>query len=99
MTSKSKIVATIAIGGAAVLLAAWGDAGHRMTGEAAALSMPGSTPAFFRNASRQLGYLNPEPDRWKDRSERNLDNALYGGTDAEHFVDSDLVPPAVFALA
>jgi len=99
MTSKSKIVATIAIGGAAVLLAAWGDAGHRMTGEAAALSMPGSTPAFFRNASRQLGYLNPEPDRWKDRSERNLDNALYGGTDAEHFVDSDLVPPAVFAAA
>src|SRR3982751_2668549 len=84
---------------ALVLLAAWGDAGHRITGEAAALELPTSMPAFFRAASRQLGYLNPEPDRWKDRTERNLDPALEGGTSPDHFVDVEMVPPAVLAAA
>jgi hypothetical protein len=99
MTKAKRIGATLALAGTAMLLVAWGEAGHRMTGEAAALSMPGSTPAFFRKASRELGYLNPEPDRWKDRGERSLDNALYGGTDAEHFFDSDMASPAVLAAA
>jgi len=84
---------------AIVLLAAWGDAGHRMTGEAAALELPPSMPAFFRSASRQLGYLNPEPDRWKDRAERTLDPALEGGTSPDHFIDIEMVPPAVLANA
>jgi hypothetical protein len=95
MTKTTKIGATAVLAAAVVLLAAWGDAGHRMTGKAAALSMPGSMPAFFRNASEQLSYLNPEPDRWKDRAERDVDPAWYGSTDPDHFVDYDLAPAAV----
>ena len=80
-------------------LPAWGDAGHRLSGLAAVEKMPAETPAFFRKASQQLSYLNPEPDRWKDRAERNLDPALYGGTSPEHYIDMDLVPPAVLRAA
>src|SRR6476661_1717992 len=80
-------------------LPAWGDAGHRMTGLAAAGALPAEMPAFFRNASQQLGYLNPEPDRWKDRAERTLDPALEGATSPEHYIDMDLAPPAVLAAA
>lgn len=80
-------------------LPAWGDAGHRMTGLAAARTLPAEMPAFFRNASEQLGYLNPEPDRWKDRAERTLDPALEGSTSPEHYVDMDLVSPEVLAAA
>jgi hypothetical protein len=61
--------------------------------------MPAETPAFFRNASQQLSYLNPEPDRWKDRAERTLDPALEGSTAPEHYIDMDLVPPAVLRAA
>ena len=100
--SKSKMlgagrVVIVAIG--VVVIAAWGDAGHRMTGEAAALTMPASTPAFFRNASRQLAYLNPEPDRWRDRGERSLDPALDGATAPDHFIDMDMTTADVLAAA
>ena len=81
------------------LLFAWGDAGHRMIGEAAALALPPSMPAFFRHASKQLAYLNPEPDRWKDRAERALDPALEGGTSPEHFIDMEMARPPVLAAA
>lgn len=80
-------------------LPAWGDAGHRMIGLAAAQKLPADMPAFFRAASAQLAYLNPEPDRWKDRAERSMDPALSGGTSPEHFADMDLVAPAVLAGA
>ena len=80
-------------------LFAWGDAGHRLIGLAAAQRLPEAMPAFFRAASRQLAYLNPEPDRWKDRAERALDPALEGGTGPEHYVDMDLVRPTVLRAA
>jgi hypothetical protein len=78
---------------------AWGDAGHRITGEAAAREMPPSMPAFFRNASRQLAYLNPEPDRWRDRAESGLDPALDRATAPDHFIDLEMASPAVLAAA
>lgn len=99
MSKSTKIGASLALAAAVVLLAAWGDVGHRITGEAAALSMPGSTPAFFRRASKQLGYLNPEPDRWKDRSERDADPALDGESYGDHFIDTEMVPPEVLSAA
>lgn len=80
-------------------LAAWGDAGHRLIGLAAAQRLPEAMPAFFRAASRQLAYLNPEPDRWKDRVERSLDPALDGGTSSQHYIDMDLVSPTVLKAA
>jgi hypothetical protein len=81
------------------LILAWGEAGHRLTGEAAAVRMPAATPAFFRAAASQLAYLNPEPDRWRARGERSLDPALDGGTSPDHFIDMEMVPPAVLAAA
>jgi len=78
---------------------AWGEAGHRMIGEAAALELPSAMPAFFRNASKQLGYLNPEPDRWRNRTESSIDAALDRGTGPDHFIDMEMVPPPVLAAA
>ncbi|MDB4874823.1 MAG: hypothetical protein JWM41_1269 [Gemmatimonadetes bacterium] len=93
------VLIVVSVLAAPALVYAWGDAGHRITGEAAALGMPAATPAFFRGAARQLAYLNPEPDRWKDRSERTLDPALEGGTSPDHFIDMEMAPPAVLAAA
>ncbi len=80
-------------------LAAWGDAGHRLIGLAAAQQLPADMPAFFRKAGAQLSYLNPEPDRWKDRAERTIDPALEGGTSPDHYIDMDLVTPDVLKAA
>ena len=82
-----------------VALSAWGDVGHRLTGLAAATRLPEEMPAFFRNASQQLAYLNPEPDRWKDRAERTLDPALEASTSPEHYIDMDLAAPDVVRAA
>jgi hypothetical protein len=84
---------------APALLFAWGEVGHRISGEAAALKMPPSTPAFFRNATTQLSYLNPEPDRWRDRGESTIDPALGQGTAPDHFIDMEMASPAVLAQA
>jgi hypothetical protein len=93
------VVATAALIAVPAFLFAWGEAGHRITGEAAALELPPSAPAFLRNASRQLGYLNPEPDRWRNRAERTLDPALDGATAPDHFIDMEMAPPNVLAAA
>jgi len=77
----------------------WGENGHLMTGAAAAGALPAAMPAFFRQAAPQLAYLNPEPDRWRDRAERDRDRALDGATGFEHYVDLELIPPARRAAA
>ena len=97
--AAAAVVATVSVIALPALVFAWGDAGHRITGEAAALKMPPSTPAFFRNAARQLAYLNPEPDRWRDRGERTLDPALEGATAPDHFIDIEMAPPTVLVAA
>ncbi len=105
MSRLSRRAAAVAVVATAALIAlpafvfAWGEAGHRLTGEAAALELPPSAPAFLRNASRQLGYLNPEPDRWRNRAERTLDPALDGATAPDHFIDMEMAPPSVLAAA
>jgi hypothetical protein len=80
-------------------LFAWGVKGHRLIGTAAAVALPADMPAFFRAATDQLAYLNPEPDRWKARAERDQDPALDGAFNADHFLDTELAPPAVLAAA
>ena len=101
MTRRSVFAAALGVSLLALPgnLAAWGDAGHRMTGLAAARALPEEMPAFFRGAADQLSYLNPEPDRWKDRAERTLDPALEGSTSPEHYIDMDLVSPDVLRAA
>jgi hypothetical protein len=101
---RARPAAGVALGAALVVLLpvglwAWGDVGHRLTGEAAARALPAEMPAFFRGAARELAYLNPEPDRWKDRAERALDPALDLGTSPEHFIDMEMAPPAVLDAA
>ena len=81
------------------LVFAWGDVGHRIIGEAAALKLPSAAPAFLRNASKQLGYLNPEHDRWRSRAESSMDPALDRGTQPDHFIDLEMAPPPVLAAA
>jgi hypothetical protein len=70
----------------------WGEPGHRIIGDIAAASLPAEMPEFFRNARAQLSYLNPEPDRWRDRAEIALDSALNEFQAPEHFVDFEFVP-------
>ncbi|WP_412061841.1 nuclease [Rubrivirga sp. IMCC45206] len=72
--------------------AQWGEHGHRLIGRAAADALPDSMPAFFRQAAAQLSYLNPEPDRWRSRTEGDLDRALGNAGAAEHYIDLELVP-------
>lgn len=105
MSRRSRRAAAVAVVATATFVAlpalvfAWGDAGHRITGEAAALELPPSTPEFFRKAAHQLAYLNPEPDRWRNRAERTLDPALEGATAPDHFIDMEMSAPNVLAAA
>jgi len=78
---------------------AWGAKGHRIVGSAAVQALPEAMPAFFRSAADQLAYLNPEPDRWKARAERDLDPALDGAFNADHFLDIEMATPTVLAAA
>lgn len=70
----------------------WGAHGHAISGKAAADKLPSKMPEFFRKASAQLSYLNPEPDRWRDRLESQLDRAMDSAAAPDHFIDLELVP-------
>src|SRR5215475_7235003 len=74
----------------------WGQRGHELSGRAAAMKLPEQAPKFFLKAVNQLSYLNPEPDRWRDRTESDLDRALDSAAAADHFIDLELVPPPAF---
>ncbi|HZS58046.1 MAG TPA: hypothetical protein VFA43_02170 [Gemmatimonadaceae bacterium] len=70
----------------------WGEVGHRLIGLTAATALPAEMPAFFRDAADQLSYLNPEPDRWRDRAERTLDAAEDNAFAPDHYIDLERVP-------
>ena len=72
----------------------WGLHGHTIAGKAAALKVPAEMPEFFRKATDQLSYLNPEPDRWRDRVESQIERAMDSAAAPDHFVDLELVPEA-----
>lgn len=74
------------------LLDAWGEYGHRLVGAAAVRALPMQMPTFFRRAGGQLAYLNPEPDRWRERAERELDPALDGAASPDHYFNLENVP-------
>lgn len=77
----------------------WGDAGHRLTAQASIAALPSDMPEFFRAAGPQLTYLNPEPDRWRNRLESQRDAALDGASAPDHFLDYELIPAASRASA
>lgn len=69
----------------------WGSVGHALSGRAAAMKLPSEMPRFFRKAVNQLSYLNPEPDRWKDRAESDIDKAIVSAS-LDHYIDLEFVP-------
>jgi hypothetical protein len=66
----------------------WGFNAHEMGARAAVDRLPEPMPAFFRNARDQLAWLNPEPDRWRDRNNPEMDQAWA----YDHYVDLENVP-------
>jgi hypothetical protein len=74
--------------------ARWGLYGHEIAGRAAATDLPAALPAFFREATAQLAYLNPEPDRWRGDGARELNEAKR----YDHYIDFELIPDSIMAL-
>ena len=66
----------------------WGSTGHQMAARGAVAALPDEIPAFFREASEQLVYLNPEPDRWRVRESEEMDQAFA----YDHYIDLENVP-------
>jgi hypothetical protein len=77
-----------AVAGAAVESVRWGAKGHEMAARAAVEGLPAGMPAFFAEAADQLVYLNPEPDRWRSRDRREMDQAF----SYDHYTDLENVP-------
>lgn len=90
------VAAALALVAATPVPLRWGDVGHRIVGEAAARALPADMPAFFRGAVADFGWLNPEPDRWRDQGEQRIDPALGSGSGFDHFVDFEGVPDSAF---
>jgi hypothetical protein len=65
---------------------AWGNSGHRMIGEAAALALPKQLPAFMRTpqAVAALGEYSREPDRLKGSGK-----LFDADRSPAHFIDLD----------
>lgn len=66
----------------------WGVEGHEMAARAAVAVLPREMPSFFRAAGDQLVYLDPEPDRWRNRDMPEMDNAF----SYDHYIDLENVP-------
>ncbi|MGH7503074.1 MAG: hypothetical protein ACREL7_15210 [Longimicrobiales bacterium] len=90
----------VAVGVAGALVVAamgggarWGEAGHVMAGRAAASRLPAEMPQFFRVAPDRLGWLNPEPDRWRADAMVEANEAFR----YDHYIDLEVVPEAIRA--
>ena len=88
--SSQRLVSIVLIG--LVLLQsdfalAWGNEGHTYINRVAAQKIPASMPLFLRQAVVEIGYLGPEPDRWRSPSDFALKNAQ----EPDHFIDFERV--------
>ncbi|MDT8341654.1 MAG: hypothetical protein RQ751_09105 [Longimicrobiales bacterium] len=68
----------------------WGADGHEMAARAAVAHLPSELPGFFAEAGAQLVWLNPEPDRWRERALPEMDQAFA----YDHYVDLENIPAA-----
>src|ERR1700684_605664 len=66
---------------------AWGNEGHTYINRVAAEKIPATMPRFLRRAVVEIGYLGPEPDRWRSPTEFALKNAQ----EPDHFIDLERV--------
>jgi len=70
-------------------LGAWGNEGHTWINTVAVQKLPADVPAFLRDAAARVGYLGPEPDRWRNPvSEPQLKFAQ----EPDHFINLERVP-------
>jgi hypothetical protein len=69
------------------LAPSWGDVGHTTINRTAAEKIPANMPAFLKTASAHIGYLGPEPDRWRSNLEKPLNDAQA----PDHFIDLEYV--------
>ena len=70
----------------------WGLQGHEMAARAAVETLPDAVPDFFRDAVDELVWLNPEPDRWRDRRLPAMDEMWR----YDHYIDLENIPdPAI----
>ena len=96
--SRMKTASVLTLGVLLVVLAippralAWGAHGHTISGKAATMKLPPEMPKFFRKASDQLAYLNPEPDRWRDRAEAELNPTTRDAFNPDHFINFERFP-------
>lgn len=67
----------------------WGNEGHTYINEVAAEKIPAVMPRFLHRTSaiKEIAYLGPEPDRWRNPSEFALKNAQ----EPDHFIDLERV--------
>jgi hypothetical protein len=70
-------------------LGAWGNEGHTWINEVAAAKQPKDVPKFFTDAGARLGWLGPEPDRWRNQ---NAEPELKWSQEADHFIDMEALP-------
>jgi len=86
-----KLALLLAIIAAAVLLPSlapgWGDVGHTTINRVAAEKIPAEMPGFLKAASSRIGWLGPEPDRWRSNLEKQLSEAQA----PDHFIDLEYV--------
>jgi len=66
---------------------AWGGDGHKMINRLAGAALPSDVPEFLRSPQglNALEYYGPEPDRWRERTEPELNAAQ----SPEHFMDME----------
>jgi len=64
-----------------------------MAARVAVDALPLGMPGFFTAAADQLVYLDPEPDRWRSRTYREMDRAF----SYDHYIDLENVPADALA--
>lgn len=67
----------------------WGSRGHTDISMVAAQKIPASMPKFLhtKSAVQKIGYLGPEPDRWRGGDSAALNNAQA----PDHFIDLERI--------
>ena len=69
------------------LASGWGDLGHTTINRVAAEKIPADMPHFLKAAAGRIGWLGPEPDRWRSELEQPLNDAQA----PDHFIDLEYV--------